>query len=71
MKKLIDLDNRSKELLMYWLGYRNTINKSIKSEVRILELSKKIKSRGYDVSYKAINNSIENGYDVLIWENVN
>ncbi len=70
-KNAIDLDDKSKELLKYWIGYRKTINKSIKSEETILALSKKIKSKGYEVSYNVINNSIENGYTGLFWEKVN
>ena len=67
---IIDLDEKCKELLLYWVGYKRDINKPIKSQSTILLLSKKIKSRGYDVSYKVINYSIENNYKGLFWDNV-
>ena len=46
------------------------INKPIKAQVTLLLLAKKIKNKGFDVSSKVINNSIENNYQGLFWDNV-
>lgn len=67
---IIDLDVKCKELLLYWISYRRDINKPIKAQVTLLALAKKIKNKGFDISSKVINNSIENNYQGLFWDNV-
>ena len=67
---VIDLDVKCKDLLLYWISYRRDINKPIKAQVTLLLLAKKIKNKGFDVSSKVINNSIENNYQGLFWDNV-
>jgi hypothetical protein len=67
---VIDLDVKCKDLLLYWISYRRDINKPIKAQVTLLLLAKKIKNKGFEVSSKVINNSIENNYQGLFWDNV-
>lgn len=67
--KDIGLDSNSEELLLYWIGYRKQIGKPIKAEVTLIRLAQKIKRRGFEISKKVIDNSIENSYQGLFWDN--
>ncbi len=67
--KEIGLDSNSEDLLLYWIGYRKQIGKPIKADVTLIGLAKKIKTKGFDISKKVIDNSVENSYQGLFWDN--
>jgi hypothetical protein len=57
------------DLFVYWLGYRSQIKKPIDVYATIETLIKRFKKEPYEKCKWVINNSVENNYQGLFWDN--
>ena len=64
------LEKETKELFDSWINYRKEIKKPIKSDKTKISLAKRMVKEGFEKSRQVINNSIENAYQGLFWDNV-
>ena len=68
IKEQINLDKKDK--FNEWLNYRTEIKKPIKSKSTLTTLINRFNKEPLEIVDSVVNNSIENGYQGLFWDNV-
>ena len=63
------IEEDKKEYFNYWLGYRKSIKKEVKNKTTLNSLIKRFNSEQLDKVKWVVNNSVENSYQGLFWDN--
>ena len=64
------INNKPKyDLFIYWIGYRKQIGKPVEVETTIESLIKRFKKESFDKCSWVVDNSVENNYQGLFWDN--
>lgn len=67
---LPNVNNDKKEILRVWLNYRKEIKKEVKANSTLKTLINRFNKEPLNIVESVVNNSIENNYRGLFWDNV-